>query len=308
MASNELVIRNAKLEDLQFPIRFVVEHKWRPFGPGDYLCAYKYDPKGFFVGEVDGEVVSHVMLISYPDHSTHCGSLMIQKEHRNKRYAEQMLKHVSKIVDSTFTISLDSLPYMISFFESFGFSTAWENAIAMLSFEKIISKVKLEAEGSVTMKLIKSVDIDKLVEYDTSVFGCKRHVLVENWIKIPGSMGWVAHDRDGKIVGYTLVRPIILNYGGEIGMNMAPLYAENNKVASALLKIAAETCLANDAVAATNFLLIYAKGADHSKNASELFDCVEAEYLPFATRMYLKGPPQDGELNKIYGIMHPTID
>lgn len=229
---------------------------------------------------------------------------MIQKEHRHKG---QMLKHVSKLVNQTYTVSLDSLPYMISFFESFGFCSVWENFIAMLSFEKIISRVEPET-GALALKPIRSVVVNKLVEYDASVFGCKRHVLVDNWIKISGSMGWVAYDHDGKIVGYTLVRPIIMNYGGEIGMNMAPLYAKSNEVASALLKIAAETCLGNEAVGATQFLLIYAKGADHSKNASQLFDSVEAEYLPFATRMYTKGVPQDGQLDKMYGIMHPTFD
>ncbi len=307
MAKNELSISNAKLEDLQFPIRFVVEHKWRPFGPGDYLCAYKYNPNGFFVGKLDGEVISHVMAISYPDHSTHCGSLMIQKEHRHKGYAEQMLKYVSKKVDQTFTIGLDSLPYMIPFFESFGFRTEWENAIAMLSFGKICSKVE-HTKGDLALWPIRSVDLDKVVEYDASVFGCKRYALVENWIKIPGSMGWAACDSNSNIVGYTLVRPIIMNYGSEIGMNMAPLYAENNEVASALLKTAAETCLNNEAVGATKFLLIYAKGADHSSNASQLFDHVEAEYLPFATRMYTKGAPLDGQMSKMYGIMHPTFD
>ena len=305
-----LVIRNAKFEDLQFPIRFAVENKWRPFGPGDYSCAYSYDPKGFFVGELDGEVISHIMVISYPSHSTHCGSLIIRKEYRHKGYAALMLKHLSKTIDQTFTIGLDSLPYMIPFFESFGFCTVWENSIAMLSFEKIISKLDhLEFKSEdLLLKPIRTVDIKMLVQYDASVFGCKRHTLVENWVNIPGSMGWVAFDCDRGIVGYTLVRPIIMNEGSEIGMNMAPLYAEDNQAAGVLMKIAAETCLVNEAVAAKKFLLIYARGADHSKNASAIFDQVEAEYLPFATRMYSKGAPINGSLNKIYGIMHPTFD
>ena len=59
-------------------------------------------------------------------------------------------------------------------------------------------------------------------------------------MNIPGSMGWVAFDCDRGIVGYTLVRPIIMNEGSEIGMNMAPLYAENNQAAGVLMKIAAD--------------------------------------------------------------------
>ncbi len=109
------------------------------------------------------------MVISYPSHSTHCGSLIIRKEYRHKGYVALMLKHFSKTIDQTFTIGLDSLPYMIPFFESFGFCTVWENSIAMLSFEKIISKLDhLEFKSEdLLLKPIRTVDIKMLV----SVFG-----------------------------------------------------------------------------------------------------------------------------------------
>lgn len=307
---NKFVVRNATVGDLKFPTRFVVENSWRPFGPGDYLCAFNYDPDGFFVGEANGEVVSHLMAIKYPNHSTQIGSFQVQKEHRKKGYGEKMWDSVWKTLDHDLTIGLDSLPYMIPMFESYGFRSVWKNSIALLNFEKIVANLRnIDASGAgLTLKPIRSVDIEKLVRYDASVFGSVRSTLVQNWIKIPGSMGWAVLDENGDILGYTVVRPIILHVGMEIGMNMAPLYAENDLVASALLKVAAETCLANEAVSASNFLLIHAHGTDHGQNASQLYAKVEVEYIPFATRMYTKGVPKCGQLDKIYGIMHPTFD
>ena len=320
---NQFTVRNATVEDLKFPTRFAIENCWRPFGPGDYLCAFRYDPDGFFVGEIAGEVVTHLMAVTYPGHSVHCGSYMVNKEYRKKGYGTKMLEYIAKnhlkSNDDNITVGLDSLPYMISFFESHGFNSVWENFIALLSFEKIVSnlqspqdppsqKKRKTCPAEISLKPIRTVDVDKLVQYDAAVFGCLREELVKNWIKIPGSLGWVAFDENGEVVGYTMVRPIILGAGMEIGMNMAPLYAENNEVARELLKQAAKECRANEAVSATEFLLIYARSAEHSKNATELFDKAEAEYIPFATRMYTQGVPKSGQLSKIYGIMHPTFD
>ena len=309
MSSSKFIVRGASAADLQFPTRFAVQNGWRPFGPGDYSCAYNFYPNGFFVGELDGKVISHIMAVKYAGHSTHIGSFQVDKEYRGNGYGEKTWDFAWKTLDHSLTIGLDSLSYMIPMFESYGFSTVWENSIALLNFEKIIKNLEdfVHPADSV-LKPIRTVDVKKLAEYDASVFGSSRQKLVENWIKIPGSQGWAVVDGKGDVIGYTVVRPIILGVGAEIGLNMAPLYAENDQVASALLKVAAETCLKNEAIAATNFLLIHAHHSDHGRHASQLFAKVEAENQPFATRMYTKGIPQNIQLTKIYGITHPTFD
>lgn len=316
MENKKFLIRNAKQEDLMFAIKFVTANKWRPFGPGDYQCAYEYDPEGFYVGEINREVVSNVMMISYPGHSAHIGSLMTDKDHRGNGYARMIMKHcLMNRRDQESTIGVDSVSHMVPFFESFGFTTECESVIALLNFEAIISKfrpINHVGTSSITIKQINEVKLDTLVEYDASVFGFNRKVMVENWIKIPGSIGWVAVEQQNggeeTIVGYTLVRSIIMNYGSHIGINMAPLYADTTSIATALMRTAAETCHANQAIGATEFLLIYSKGTVHGENATKLFDEVEASYLPFATKMYTKGPPVHGQLNKMYGVMHPFLD
>ena len=309
MNSSEFVVRGASAADLKFPTRFAVQNSWRPFGPGDLYCAYNFDPSGFFVGELDGEIISHIMAVKYPGHSTHIGSFMVEKEHRGKKYGEQTWDFAWKTLDHRCTIGLDALSYMIPKFQAYGFHTVWENSIALLSFENIIKVLgNPDLPSGFAMKPIRTVDFEKLVEYDASVFGALRHKLVEKWINIPGSLGWAALDGNGNIFGYTVIRPIILGGGTELGLNMASLYAENDQVASALLTVAAEACITNEAISATKFLLIHAHGSEHGQHASQLFAKVEAEHSPFATRMYTKGIPQGIQLTKIYGITHPTFD
>ena len=77
--------------------------------------------------------------------------------------------------------------------------------------------------------------------YDTTVFGAPRQILLEKYISIPGSLSWAAVNGSGDVVGYTLVKQVISEAGAKIGLIMAPLYADNDTVARALLKVAAET-------------------------------------------------------------------
>ena len=308
MDSSKFVVRAASAEDVNFPTRFAILNGWRPFGPHDLSCAYAFDPNGFFVGELNGEIISHVNAVKYPDHSIHIGCFVVQKEHSGKGYGKQTWDSAWKTLDHNCTIGLDSRSYMIPKFESYGFCAAWENLVVLLNFEKIIKNFGNVDPSGFQLRPIRAVDAEKLFLYDASVLGSPRHTLVERWISIPGSLGWAALDEDGNVVGYTVVRPIIVGAGTQFGLSMAPLYANSDQIARALLVMAAETCQANEAIPVTHFLLIHGHGRVYGEHASQLFSKVEGDYSPFATRMYTKGIPKGVQLNKMYGIMHPAFD
>ena len=309
MDASKFVVRRASAGDMKFPTRFAILNGWRPFGPGDLSCAYAFDPSGFFVGELNGEVISHVNAVKYPDHSIHIGCFMVQKEHSGKGYDEQTWESAWKTLNHNCTIGLDSRSHESPMFKSYGFCPVWENSVVLLNFEKIIKNLgNVNLPSGFLLKPIRTTDAEKLFLYDASVFGSPRHALVEKWISIPGSLGWAALDENGDIVGYTVVRPIIVGAGTEFGLSMAPLYANSDQIASALLTVAAETCRANEAIPVTKFLLIHGHGSAYGEHASQLFSKVEGEYSPFATRMYTKGIPKGVQLTKMYGIMHPAFD
>ena len=87
---------------------------------------------------------------------------------------------------------------------------------------------------------IRMVDFEKIFKYDTSIFGAPCRRLLEKCINLPGSLGWVAVDGNGAVFGYTLVKQVICEAGESIGLSMAPLYADNDIMARALLKVAVE--------------------------------------------------------------------
>ena len=83
MDANNSVDRGAPAEDMKFPTRFAILNDcW--FGPNNLSCVYALYPCSclFFVGELDGKVISHNNAIQYPGHSAYIGSFMVLKEQK----------------------------------------------------------------------------------------------------------------------------------------------------------------------------------------------------------------------------------
>ena len=301
-------IRNATAEDLKFPTHFAIVNDWR-FGPHDLSCAYHFDPSGFFVGELDGTIISHVNMTKYPGHSAFIGSFMVLEEHRGKGYGKKTWDTAWKTLDQSCNIGLEALAYMIPKYETFGFHVVWETPTAFLDFEKIIKNLTdSEVPSGVSIVPIKTVDKEKVILYDASVFGTSRRVMVDKWLNIPGGLGWAAVDGKGDMVGLNIIRPTIIGKGTEFALTIAPFFADNYDIAKALLKAAAKECLANDAIPVSNFEMLYPMGGEAGPQAAKLVAEVEATTTPFCTRMYTKGIPKGRQVTKEYSIIHPAFD
>ena len=125
----------------------------------------------------------------------------------------------------------------------------------------------------------------------------------------PGSFGWVAiNEGVGKnIIGYSILKHDIRRGGTEIGLAMTPLFADNVHIAKLLLKTAAESCLANEALPKTKLQLLHPVGNNCGEDSSQLMKELKAELTHFAFRMYTKGIPLGRQMKKIYGIASPTF-
>jgi hypothetical protein len=116
----------------------------------------------------------------------------------------------------------------------------WKFSVAVIDLTKavkILSNVTLPPDVSCVP--IRTVDFEKIFEYNTSIFGAPRRILLEKYVNLPGSLGWAAVNKKGAILGYNLVRQFIFE-GTRLALCMAPLYADDDVVARALFKVAAE--------------------------------------------------------------------
>jgi hypothetical protein len=85
---------------------------------------------------------------------------------------------------------------------------------------------------------------------------------------------------DNILVGYSILRPVIRGGGTELGLAMAPLFADNVDIAMLLLKTAAENCLANEAIPKTKLELFHPVGDDCGEESSH------AAYERIGSRAY----------------------
>ena len=126
-------------------------------------------------------------------------------------------------------------------YESLGYQTVWNTYTAMLNLNTIVKNIdETDLPLGITAKPIDSINFDELLIYDISIFGTQRQILLEKWIGAPGSFGLAAVDeKSDDIVGYAVLRQVIRDGGSEIGMAMAPLFADNASIAKLLLRTAA---------------------------------------------------------------------
>ena len=305
--NSPFIVRGATEDDLKVVTRLGVLEDWH-FNPHDLVCAHAFDPSAFFVGELNGEVISHVNVVKYPGHSAYIGTFIVKKEHRGKGYGKQTWDAAWRSLDHDCTVALDGAPNMIANYKLLGFHSVWNTSSAVIDLTKATKVLSVTTPPNVSCVPIRTVDFEKLLEYDTSVFGAPRRILLEKYVNLPGSLGWAAVNEKGVILGYNLVRQVICEAGAKIGLTMSPLYADDDVVARALLKVAAETYLATDAVEGSSFELYYSDGGSYGDHASRLVGELKAKIVYLGQRMYTKGAPPGRQITKMYGIFSTAFD
>ena len=305
---DSFIVRGATEDDLKIVTRLGVMQDWH-FNPHDLACAHAFDPSAFFVGELNGEVISHINAVKYPGHSAYIGTFIVQKEHRGKGYGKQTWDAAWRSLEHSCTIALDGAPSMIANYKSLGFHSVWNTSAAVIDLAKAVNVLSyVTMPPGVSCVPIRTVDFEKIFEYDTSVFGAPRRRLLEKCINLPGSLGWAVVNGKGAVVGYALVKQVICEAGAKIGLSMAPLYADDDIIARGLLKAATEAYLTTDAVEGTGFELSYSDGGSYGDHASRLIRELEASTVYLGQRMYTKGTPPGRQINKMYGIFSTAFD
>ena len=305
--ADEFVVRNASLDDLRdVAIRLgaTAFPEWH-VNPSEFSGAYALDPSGAYVGELNGEVISLIICIKYAGHSVFMSAFVVKEEYRGKGYGRQTWDTAWKSLDKNITFGLDSAPGMVLKYETLGFRSVWNTLIVVMDLEKVTERFTRVSDSAVSIKPINTIDVTKVVEYDTSIFGTSREGFTRAWITIPGSRGWVAVDERGSIIGYVAVRPVI----GGVELSLGPLYADSDIVAKLLLKAVADCYIADTSTHETQVEMLCCDGGEYGHYGLQMVAGVEAQPpIVIGPRMYTKGVPPGRQLRKIYGTTSPAFD
>ena len=249
MASKKenFVVRQANsLDDLRWIMeRADQENMYPREKDAEHLYAINYTPY-FFLGELNGERISCIGIIKSSEDLAFVGYYIVIKPHRGKGYGYRTWKYAfeASCIGEQCDVGLNiveaenAVMDMEKTYNKSGFKRVWRNRRYRVSASNIAEALSATTPP-VGIKILpgSGVDINKLAEYDRSIFGPSRQLLIASWICV-SDVSFVALNEKTEIVGYIIMRKIVRFE--EEGYHVAPLFAENILIAQFLLKKAIE--------------------------------------------------------------------
>ncbi|KAI0227448.1 hypothetical protein LSAT2_022098 [Lamellibrachia satsuma] len=196
------------------------------------LRAYPLDTTGFYVGELDGEVVASAIRIPVCEGIYYGSYYYVEKKYRSKGFGRRIRDDVAAAHVGKNILCIDAHSDLEEMNRRHGYHTAFNVTLYSGTFRP-------SGEKRSDAKLVKLVDMpfDALIAYDNRCFvrpnSGYRRALLRAWIDIAGSKTSVAaNGTTGDVVGFACRRPASAAGNHLIG----PLYADSLSVATDLVQ------------------------------------------------------------------------
>lgn len=221
LAGKKYEIRTMKEDEISFAIKLADDLGWNP-GKQDAACFYCTDPNGFFIGTVDGEPVSCMSAVNYGEGFGFLGLWIVKPEYRGHDFGKMIWEHAIKHLDDCEVIGLDGVLGGVADYEEQGFQTEYHN----IRFQGEVAG--LDQTDDPRIITVTDDMLEKLIEYDASLFPAARPEFVKHWISRPKTVV-SASVENGDIAGYAVGRECFFGY------KIGPLFAIDAHHAKLLL-------------------------------------------------------------------------
>lgn len=220
-------------------IKFIHEemeaNEWYP-GLEDIESYLAADDPGIYVAILDDEPIGFVSINKFSSSFYTFGLYFIKEKFRKKGYGIQLFRRASQDIDwENHNVSAYAVPTMLKpYTERYGFESRWIVGWYKLNIPSALQILELlPTVQGFTVKNIKDVDKQALLNYDTAVFGSQRNSFIWKRLHVKGSHSKVAVNCEGAIVGFTSARML---YNKKVVYQLGPLFADSIEVAQELLK------------------------------------------------------------------------
>ena len=270
-------IRPGTREELNTMVDWAAKEGWNP-GLHDGDAFYATDPKGFYLGFLDGEPISSISVVSYDSNFGFLGFYIVKLEYRGKGYGFQLwqesLKHLP-----TQNIGLDGVVAQQENYKKSGFELAYRN----IRYEGVGISEQVDDPNIVPLS---EVPFEKLLQYDNQMFPTSRATFLKEWIKQPESLA-AAYMNGEEMSGYGMVRKC------RVGFKVGPLFANSPEVADKLFQkfkgfVGEGTPLFLDT-------------PEVNKEAVKLAEKYQMKPMFETARMYTRGKPNI-DLQRVFGV------
>ncbi len=278
MASDTLGyrIRRMRPDELRVPVEWAAKEGWNP-GRKDAQCYYAADPKGFFLGEIEGEPIACISAVAYANGTGFIGFYIVSPSFRGKGYGIQIWDEAMKYLAGR-NVALDGVVAQQENYKKSGFKLAYQN----VRYRGQGGKIRFDATGIVP---ISQVQFESLAKYDLDTFGFPRSEFLKCWIQQPEGAAF-AHLSGKELSGYTVLRPCVE------GFKIGPLVANSPAIAEKLF--AAAMSEAGDRP-------VFLDPPGVNESALDLVKRYKMKPVFETARMYTKEQP-DLPIDRVFGI------
>lgn len=221
-------VRPMHRSELDVALKWAREEGWNP-GVADADAFYAMDPTGFFVGELDGEMVSCVSVVKSGDDRAFVGLFIVRPEFRGKGFGKATW-NAALATSAGRAIGLDGVVAQQPTYARWGFVCHHRN----VRYAGRPSDLPLSQH---VQRAVAVSDVNELVAYDTAIFGIVRDAFLRHWLDpaSPTRITFCWRDAPSAPVrGYGTVRRCADNW------RVGPLLADSADVAEALLAALAD--------------------------------------------------------------------
>ena len=223
LASGRYVVRSISEGEMdEMIIPRICTAGWNP-GIHDASTFIVADPKGFFVGQLDGKPIACVSAVRYDDSFAFFGCYLVDEAYRGYGYGmavhEIARKHAEGCVQGG-----DGVLEKIAKYAQIGRVAAYQNT----RFEGVATTAMPRTQDATAVD-VRSVDLQQIALLDRACFPAPRSAFLRAWFSQPEGSGFAVMNGES-VEGFGFIRKCF--QGHKIG----PLFAKTPTAAEAIFR------------------------------------------------------------------------
>lgn len=271
---------------------------WKP-GALDHVSYFAADNTGFFVGELNGRVISCISAVKYSEDFAFVGQFIVDEPYRGWGYGLATWKTAITSLPEGCNIGGDAIEHKLRVYKRLlDVKPYWRNKHVIISAEQgSLALEGVSSDPATVIRPVSEVSFSDILEYDTSVGVYPRPAFLEKWTSAQNCCCFVATNSEEAVVGYTVVRKTLRP---QDGWKIGPLYADTSKIAQSLYQAVFKRICMEEPTAIINITVPF--GDLPNPDALEIIMGLSPQEDDLTTsRVYKHGIPSGLQLQKIFG-------
>lgn len=278
----EYLIRRMQRPEVDLAIEWAAREGWNP-GLYDAECFWSVDPKGWWMGLLDGEPICLKSAVAYDAHFGFMGFYITAPEYRGRGYGLSLWQKANAALGAR-NIGMDGVLAQQANYAKSGYRHAYRQ---MRYQGRGLKGLDLTKQAHTpTLIDLKQLPLEQLSAYDRRHFPAERPAFLQAWITRPGTVA-LGYLENQELCGYGVLRPC------REGYKIGPLFAHRPEIAESLFQALAAHAAPEEPI----FLDV----PEPNATALQLVERHQMTYVFETARMYTQAPP-DLPLKEIYGV------